>query len=97
MLVEERIRCLVHTQGEYGDGEDPLAASRREFQEEIGYAVKATSLRFGELKQSGAKRVMAWAVEGDCEPASIVSNAFPLEWPPRSGQIILVPQVDRAE
>jgi predicted NUDIX family NTP pyrophosphohydrolase len=37
---------------------------------------------------------MAYAVEGDCDPAALVSNAFSMEWPPRSGRFEDFPEAD---
>ena len=85
--------------GEYEpQEEDPLAAARREFEEELGVAVPAGPAHdLGEIRQRGGKRVHAWAVPGDLDAEAIVSNTFDLEWPPRSGKVIEVPEVDRAE
>jgi predicted NUDIX family NTP pyrophosphohydrolase len=84
--------------GEYEADEDPLAAARREFQEELGVAPPGGSaLDLGEVRQKGGKVVHGWALEGDLDPEGIVSNTFPVEWPPRSGKWIQVPEVDRAE
>lgn len=82
--------------GEVSDGEDPLAAARREFGEETGFPSGGPFLPLGELRQKGGKRVTAWAFEGDCDPAQVVSNTFELEWPPRSGRMQSFPEVDRA-
>jgi predicted NUDIX family NTP pyrophosphohydrolase len=83
--------------GEYADGEDPLAAARREFEEETGLAVPAgTPIPLGEVRQSGGKRVVAWALAADVDPATIVSNTFTMEWPPRSGRQATFPEIDRA-
>ena len=81
--------------GEYTEGEDPLAAAQREFHEETGFTANGSFTPLGELKQSGGKLVSAWAIEGDCDPAQLRSNTFQLEWPPRSGRKIEVPEVDR--
>ena len=84
--------------GEYGPGEDPFEAARREFEEELGAAPPdGRSLDLGEIKQKGGKLVSAWAVEGDLDPSGIESNTFTLEWPPRSGTMRSFPEVDRAE
>ena len=84
--------------GEYGPDEEPLAAARREFAEELGADPPGgPAEELGEIRQRGGKRVRAWAVEGDLDPGAIVSNTFELEWPPRSGRTIEVPEVDRAE
>ena len=39
--------------------------------------------------------IHAWAVEGDLDAASITSNTFSMEWPPRSGMQQEFPEVDR--
>ena len=84
--------------GEYSDDEDPLAAARREFEEELGTAPpEGEAADLGEIRQRSGKRVHAWALAGDLDPGEIVSNTFPFEWPPRSGRTIEVPEVDRAE
>ena len=82
--------------GEYAEGEDPLSAARREFEEETGFAPPADSAALGEVKQAGGKVVMAWAAEGDCDPGKLVSNTCVIEWPPRSGRKLEIPEVDRA-
>jgi predicted NUDIX family NTP pyrophosphohydrolase len=78
--------------------EDPLAAARREFSEETGLETPEDGyIALGEVQQKSGKVVRVWAFEGDCDPASIESNTFDLEWPPRSGQIRKFPEIDRAE
>ena len=81
--------------GEIGPEEDPLAAARREFLEETGFASVPPYLPLGELRQKSGKRITAWAFEGDADPAHLVSNLFELEWPPRSGRLQTFPEVDR--
>ncbi|PWW23541.1 putative NUDIX family NTP pyrophosphohydrolase [Geodermatophilus normandii] len=82
--------------GEYGDGEEPLAVARREFEEELGSPVPASDLvPLGELR-AGAKVLTVWAAEGDLDAAATVSNTFSLEWPPRSGRVQEFPEIDRA-
>jgi predicted NUDIX family NTP pyrophosphohydrolase len=84
--------------GEHDGGEQPLAAARREFEEETGAPAPAgPALELGEVRQSGGKRVSAWAVEADLDPAALHSNTFELEWPPRSGRVQEFPEVDRFE
>jgi predicted NUDIX family NTP pyrophosphohydrolase len=83
--------------GEVVEGEEPLAAARREFAEELGFAAVGEFLPLGEVKQKGGKTVHAWAVEGECDPAPCRSNTFKMEWPPRSGKWAEFPEVDRAE
>jgi len=82
--------------GEVTTEEDPLAASRREFQEETGQDVAGTFTPLEPIRQAGGKIVHAWAVAGDCDPAAIQSNTFTMEWPPRSGRQQNFPEVDRA-
>ncbi|MCP3919787.1 MAG: NUDIX domain-containing protein [bacterium] len=80
------------------DGEDALAAAQREFVEETSLPSRSAEyLPLGDARQKGGKRVQAWAFEGDCDPALIVSNTFELEWPPRSGRKQLFPENDRTD
>lgn len=81
--------------GEYEEGEDRLAAARREFEEETGFPPPADVIALGELKQASGKVVMAWAGEGDCDASQLVSNRCEIEWPPRSGRTMEIPEVDR--
>ena len=84
--------------GEYLDEEDPLAAARREFEEELGTAPPDGDTEdLGEIRQKSGKRVRAWAIAGDLDTTHIHSNTFQFEWPPRSGKLIEIPEVDRAE
>ena len=70
--------------GEYGEGEDPLDAAKREFCEETGFEANGEFIPLGRMKQSSGKAIIAWALEGDCLPAAIRSNTFSVEWPPKS-------------
>jgi len=84
--------------GEYDANEDELAAARREFEEEIGMPVPATSfVDLGEVRQSGGKVVRAWAADGDLDAATAESNTFEIEWPPKSGRVQTFPELDRVE
>jgi predicted NUDIX family NTP pyrophosphohydrolase len=84
--------------GEYLAGEeDALEAARREFEEETGIVPEGEFVELGTARQGSGKTVTAWAFEGDADPASIRSNAFMLEWPPKSGKQREFPEVDRAE
>src|SRR5580658_8591039 len=82
--------------GEYLDQEDPFEAAKREFEEETGFAPHGNFIELGDLKQPSGKLVRAWAFEGDCDPASLRSNTFQMEWPPRSGKTREFPEIDRA-
>jgi predicted NUDIX family NTP pyrophosphohydrolase len=83
--------------GQFAAGEDPLAAARREFQEETGMEAAGNFMPLQPLKQPSGKTVHAWALEGDFDSTRLRSNTFPLEWPPHSGNWVQVPEVDRAE
>jgi predicted NUDIX family NTP pyrophosphohydrolase len=82
--------------GELSEGEDRLAAAKREFQEETGFFPQGNFIALTSLKQAGGKVVYAWSVRGDCDAKRIVSNTFSMEWPPRSGKRQEFPEVDRA-
>ena len=83
--------------GEIDAGEDPLAAARREFEEELGAPVSGEFIALAPIRQASGKVVHAWAVEGDFDPATLTSGTFSMEWPPRSGRQQEFPEVDRAE
>jgi predicted NUDIX family NTP pyrophosphohydrolase len=84
--------------GEYEDGDDPLLAARREFEEELGRRPPdGHVLDLGEVRQKSGKLVRAWGLEGDLDATQIRSNTAEIEWPPRSGKRIEIPEVDRAE
>ena len=82
--------------GEIGAEEDPLAAARRELAEETGVSVDGDFVALEPVRQKGGKVVRAWAIEADCDAASITSNVFSMEWPPRSGKHADFPEVDKA-
>ncbi len=84
--------------GEYAAGEDPLAAARREFAEELGAPPPdGETVDLGEVRQRSGKLVRAFALAGDFDAQQIVSNTCEVEWPPRSSRTIEIPEVDRAE
>lgn len=82
--------------GEVDAGEDLLAAARREFLEETGFALPGEPFALAPVRQRSGKLVHAWALEGDLDAAAIVSNTFEMQWPPRSGALQAFPEVDRA-
>ncbi len=82
--------------GELDGDEDPLTAARREFAEELGHRPpEGAAIELGEIRQRGGKRVVAYAVEGDFDPAQLRPGTFELEWPPRSGRRRAFAEVDR--
>jgi predicted NUDIX family NTP pyrophosphohydrolase len=82
--------------GEFQEGEDPLLAAQREFQEETGLSISGEFKSLSSAKQKGGKTVHAWAIEGDVDPTKIKSNTFKLEWPPKSGKMKEFPEIDKA-
>lgn len=84
--------------GEYEPDEQPEAAARREFVEELGVPVPSGELVFlDEVRQSGGKVVTVWALEGDLDPDVVVPGTFEMEWPKGSGRLQAFPEVDRVE
>jgi predicted NUDIX family NTP pyrophosphohydrolase len=82
--------------GELADAEDALAGARREYEEELGHPPpEGAVLELGEIRQRAGKRVVAFAIEGDFDPAQLAAGTFELEWPPRSGRRQAFPEIDR--
>ena len=82
--------------GEVEPDETLYEVARREFEEETGHRPPDDpAIELGSIVQKGGKVVHGWALDGDLDPSAARSNTFPLEWPPRSGRIILVPEIDR--
>ncbi len=81
--------------GEYDDEEEPFAAARREFFEETGFAADGEFHSLGEVRQKSGKLVTAWAFAGDCDPTQLKSNVCEIEWPPKSGKRLQIPEIDR--
>ena len=83
--------------GEYGSDEDPLAAAIREFTEELGSPPPAgRDVPLGQVRQS-AKLVTVFARVGDFDVSTVHSNTVAIQWPPRSGRTLEVPEIDRAQ
>ena len=81
--------------GEIAQGEDPEQAARREFEEELGAPADGPLQSLGRIRQSGGKWVDAFALDGEFDPATLRSNVFEIEWPPRSGRVAAFPELDR--
>jgi predicted NUDIX family NTP pyrophosphohydrolase len=81
--------------GEYDDGEEPFAAAKREFFEETGFTADGEFVSLGEVRQKNGKIVTAWAFQGDCDAALLQSNTSEIEWPPKSGKRLQIPEIDR--
>jgi predicted NUDIX family NTP pyrophosphohydrolase len=82
--------------GEFQPGEDPENAARREFAEELGIEPTGPMRPIGQVRQRGGKTVVAYALEGTLDVGAVRSNKVPIEWPPRTGRTIYVPEIDRA-
>jgi len=81
--------------GEYDKDEEPLDAAKREFAEETGFTATGPFVELGAVTQKSGKIVTAWAMEGDCNPTELVSNTCSLEWPPRSGKFVEIPEIEQ--
>jgi predicted NUDIX family NTP pyrophosphohydrolase len=79
------------------EGEDRLAAARREFVEETSIPPAEPFIYLGEIRQKSGKRVYAWAFKRDCDLPQIKSNSFTLEWPPKSGKMKVFPEIDKGQ
>jgi len=95
-FVKKDLGAWSIPKGEF-DTEAPLEAAKREFFEETGIAAAGEFIELTPIVQKGGKKVFAWAVEQDIDPAMVKSNTFLLEFPPRSGHMIDCPEIDRAE
>lgn len=83
--------------GQFTGAELPLDAAKREFEEEMGSAPAGEFQPLGTVKQPSGKVIHAWAAESDFNTATVKSNLFELEWPPKSGRFAEFPEVDRAQ
>ena len=83
--------------GEIETGEEALQVAIREFKEETGQEIEGSFSELQPVKQKAGKIIKAWAVEGDIDENTIVSNTFEIEWPPGSGKKKIFPEVDKAQ
>lgn len=82
--------------GGIDEGEEPRATAMREVEEELGLVLEGTLQPLGEIRQSGGKWVVAFALEHDFDTTTVRSIEFEVEWPPRSGRMARYPEVDAA-
>ncbi|MCX2492677.1 NUDIX domain-containing protein [Pedobacter sp. PF22-3] len=82
--------------GELNEGEEALTAAIREFKEETGENLIGDFIELTPIVQKGGKKVLCWALEGDLDPSTVVSNTFEIEWPPRSGKKQSFAEIDKA-
>jgi predicted NUDIX family NTP pyrophosphohydrolase len=96
--VKKDIGHWTIPKGEVEPGEELVAVARREFAEETGHDLSNQPLiDLGQIRQKSGKLVLGWAVEGDLDPSTAVSNTYDLEWPPNSGVVQAFPEIDRVE
>jgi predicted NUDIX family NTP pyrophosphohydrolase len=92
--------------GELDPGEEPAAAARREFAEELGFPAPDGELHeLGSVVQSGRRKtVLGFALAGDVPDAQVAAVAerpddglwVEIEWPRNSGRRMRFPEIDRA-
>lgn len=83
--------------GEFTGHEDPLTVAKREFKEETGFDIAGNFRALTPVKQKSGKLVYSWCVEGNIDEKAIHSNTATIQWPPKSGKTIEVPEIDRGE
>lgn len=83
--------------GEVAQGEEMIKTARREFNEETGFIAPDNLIELGNITQKSGKIVYAWAAQGDFDTVKFKSNTFEMEWPPKSGKKITVPEVAQVE
>ena len=83
--------------GEFTTEENPLDAAIREFEEEIGVRLSGEFMQLNSVKLKSGKTIFAWALEKDIDTSTIKSNEFEMEWPPKSGKKMMIPEIDKAE
>lgn len=83
--------------GELNENEDPLKAAIREFEEETGIKLSGTFMPLNSVKLKSGKLIHAWALERDLDALVIKSNEVEIEWPPKTGKKIMIPEIDKAE
>lgn len=82
--------------GEIDEGEEAERAARREFEEETGFSLGGRLIPLGLFRQPSGKVVAAFACAGDADLSCFRSNACEIEWPPKTGRRIEIPEADRA-
>jgi predicted NUDIX family NTP pyrophosphohydrolase len=88
--------CWSIPKGEFLSNEEALTAAKREFEEETGQHIDGKFIELGTIQQKNGKMVHAWALEGDINHETIFSNTCEIEWPPRTGKKLTIPEIDRA-
>lgn len=79
------------------EGEEIMAAAKREFEEETSYKIEGELTELGTLKQPSKKLIAIFAINMDIDTSKVRSNMFEMEWPPKSGKMQEFPENDKAE
>lgn len=95
--VKKDLNSWSIPKGEFEEGEEPLPAAKREFEEETGSKISGDFIELRPVKLKSGKKVFCFAVRGDLDHSSIRSNTFEIEWPPASGKKQSFPEIDRAD
>ena len=84
--------------GEFTQEESALDAAIREFKEETGIGISGNFIELSPVKLKSGKIVYAWAIEHDIDISEFKCGSFiEIEWPPRTGKTLSIPEVDKAE
>ncbi len=82
--------------GEVDGAESLEERARIELREETGVDLAGAPLTpLGQVTQANGKVVAAFAAQRDVDVTTCRSNTIMIEWPPRSGRQIEIPEVDR--
>jgi len=81
--------------GEFTENEDPLAAAKREFNEETGTVINGDFIKLDPVRSRSGKMIYSWAVSSELENVFVCSNTFTMEWPPKSGKTQSFPEIDK--
>ncbi|MCX2575859.1 NUDIX domain-containing protein [Pedobacter sandarakinus] len=95
--VKKHLGVWSIPKGEFEGDELPLDAAIREFEEEVGTKVEGEFIELEPIIQKGGKKVLCWAVEGNLDPNTLVSNTFDMEWPPKSGKTASFVEIDKGD
>jgi predicted NUDIX family NTP pyrophosphohydrolase len=79
------------------DEHNPFDVAIREFTEETGFPTTGPYFPLGNIYQKSGKTVFAWAFEGDNDPSLMKCNMIEINYPPKSENVIAIPEVDRGE
>jgi predicted NUDIX family NTP pyrophosphohydrolase len=83
--------------GEASEEESLMERALTEFYEETGKEINGNFIELQPVKQKAGKTVYAWALESDLETHGLFSNTLIINWPPKSGKSMEIPEVDRWE